>query len=77
MQHSRSSAGRTCEVRAILDEICEGALAPGTHLVQEQLAERLGVSHQPIQQAMALVKSDDLFQRLGACGLYVAPLDVR
>ena len=62
--------------RAILDEICEGALAPGTHLVQEQLAERLGVSRQPIQQAMALLKSDGLVQELGARGLYVAPLDV-
>ena len=62
--------------RAILDEICEGALAPGTHLVQEQLAARLGVSRQPIQQAMALLKSDGLVQELGARGLYVAPLAV-
>jgi DNA-binding GntR family transcriptional regulator len=62
--------------RAILDEICQGALAPGTHLVQEQLAERLGVSRQPIQQAMALLKSDGLVQELGARGLYVAPLAV-
>ena len=62
--------------RAILDEICQGALAPGTHLVQEQLAERLGVSRQPVQQAMALLKSDGLVQELGARGLYVAPLDV-
>ena len=62
--------------RAILDEICAGALAPGTHLVQAQLAERLGVSRQPIQQAMALLKSDGLVQELGARGLCVAPLDV-
>jgi DNA-binding GntR family transcriptional regulator len=62
--------------RAILDEICQGALGPGTHLVQEQLALRLGVSRQPIQQAMALLKSDGLVQELGARGLYVAPLDV-
>ena len=32
--------------QAILDEI-SGALAPGTDLVQEQLAERLGVSRDP------------------------------
>ena len=54
--------------QAILDEICQGALAPGTHLVQEQLAERLGVSRQPIQQAMALLKGDGLVQELGARG---------
>lgn len=61
---------------AILDEICEGGLAPGTHLVQEELAAKLGVSRQPIQQAMALLKSDGLVQELGARGLYVAPLDL-
>ncbi len=62
--------------QAILDEICEGALAPGTHLVQEDLAQRLGVSRQPIQQAMALLKNDGLVRELGARGLYVAPLDL-
>ncbi|HEY5718988.1 MAG TPA: GntR family transcriptional regulator [Gammaproteobacteria bacterium] len=62
--------------QAILDQICDGALAPGTHLVQEQLAARLGVSRQPIQQAMARLKSDGLVEELGARGLYVAPLDL-
>ncbi len=38
---------------AIVDEISDGRLAPGMHLVQEQLARRLGVSRQPVQQAMA------------------------
>lgn len=61
---------------AILDEICDGGLAPGTHLVQEELAAKLGVSRQPIQQAMALLKNDGLVQELGARGLYVAPLDL-
>jgi DNA-binding GntR family transcriptional regulator len=62
--------------QAILDEICEGALAPGTHLVQENLAMKLGVSRQPVQQAMAMLKNDGLVQELGARGLYVAPLDL-
>ena len=52
--------------QAILDEICEGWLASGTHLVQEDLAARLGVSRQPIQQAMARWKSDGLVQELVA-----------
>jgi DNA-binding GntR family transcriptional regulator len=71
-----SNQPRRAGLLAILDEIFQGALAPGTHLVQDQLAERLGVSRQPIQQAMALLKSDGLVQELGARGLYVAPLDV-
>ncbi len=61
--------------QALLDEICDGALTPGTHLVQEELAARLGVSRQPIQQAMALLKSDGLVEEIGTRGLRVAALD--
>ncbi len=76
MQPIETHPSRTEQVyRAILDEICDGTLAPGTHLVQEELAARLGVSRQPVQQAMQLLKSDGLVQELGARGLYVAPLD--
>jgi len=61
--------------RALRDEICEGSLAPGTHLIQEQLAQTLGVSRQPIQQALALLRNDGLVQELGKRGLFVTPLD--
>lgn len=60
---------------AIVDEICRGALETGAHLVQEQLAERLGVSRQPIQQAMALLKADGLVVDIGKRGVQVVPLD--
>lgn len=60
---------------AVLDEIAEGRLAPGTHIVQEQLALRLGVSRQPVQQAMARLRADGLLEELGRRGLFVAPLD--
>jgi DNA-binding GntR family transcriptional regulator len=33
---------------AILDEICTGRLAPGQRVVQDELAERLAVSRQPV-----------------------------
>ena len=62
--------------QAILDEICSGRLAPGTHLKQEELAERLGVSRQPVQQAMALLKADGLVEDVGKRGLRVSPLDI-
>ncbi|HMB77397.1 MAG TPA: GntR family transcriptional regulator [Kiloniellaceae bacterium] len=61
--------------QAILDDICEGRLPPTSHLVQEQLADRFGVSRQPIQQAMALLKADGLVEEVGRRGLYVAELD--
>ena len=60
---------------AILDEICDGTLPPNTHLVQESLAARLGVSRQPIQQALLLLKNDGVIQDAGRRGLIVAPLE--
>ncbi len=61
---------------AILGEIADGTLAPNTHLVQEVLAERYGVSRQPIQQALLLLKNDGIVQD-GRRGLIVAPLDMQ
>lgn len=60
---------------AILDEICDGRLAPGAHLVQENLAARFGVSRQPIQQAMARLKADGMVEEAGRRGLYVTDID--
>lgn len=60
---------------AIVDEICDGRLAPGTHLVQEGLAERFGTSRQPIQQAMGRLKADAMVEEAGRRGLFVMPID--
>lgn len=60
---------------ALVDEICGGALPAGSHLVQEQIAERLGVSRQPVQQAMARLKADGMVEEIGRRGQRVAPLD--
>ena len=62
---------------AILGEIAVGTLAPSTHLVQETLAARYGVSRQPIQQALLLLRSDGVVQDAGRRGLVVAPLDLQ
>ena len=61
---------------AIFDEICSGRLTPGTHLKQEQLAGQFGVSRQPVQQAMALLKADGLIEEVGKRGLRVSHLDI-
>ncbi len=60
---------------ALVDEIAEGALAPGTHLIQERLAARFGVSRQPVQQAMTRLRADGVVEELGRRGLFVAKLD--
>lgn len=59
----------------VAHEISEGSLPPGMHLVQDQLAERLGVSRQPVQQAMTRLRADGLVAETGRRGLFVAPLD--
>lgn len=62
--------------QALLAEICAGRMPPGTHVVQEQVAAGLNVSRQPVQQALALLKSEGLLKELGRRGLFVAPLEV-
>ena len=74
LRHVPSIADQVYE--AIVEEICNGEIAPGEHLVQEALAERLGVSRQPVQQAMSLLKADGLVEQIGRRGLQVAPLDL-
>lgn len=60
---------------AMLAEIADGTLPPNTHLIQEVLAARYGVSRQPIQQALLLLKNDGMVQDAGRRGLVVAPID--
>lgn len=61
--------------RALLDAICEGRLAPGERLTQERLGDLLGVSRQPISQALALLKQQGFVRDAGGRGLEVAPVD--
>ena len=60
---------------ALCDSIVDGTLAPGTHIVQEEIAAQIGVSRQPIQQALALLKSQGLLVGSKSRGLYVAELN--
>ena len=42
----------------LLYAICDGELVPGARLTQEDLAATLGVSRQPVLQALRLLKKD-------------------
>ena len=60
---------------SILAEITEGRLGLDSRLIQEELAEALGVSRQPVQQALLLLRSRGLLRDAPGRGLMVAPLD--
>jgi len=60
---------------AILLEISAGKLTPGTRIIQEQIANELGVSRQPVQQALLLLRNQGLLRDAPGRGLIVAPLD--
>lgn len=59
----------------ILDAICEGTLAPGERVTQDELAARLQVSRQPVMTAMGLLKQQGFLVEHGRRGLQVAPAD--
>jgi DNA-binding GntR family transcriptional regulator len=60
---------------AILLEIASGKLSPGSRIIQEQIAAELGVSRQPVQQALLLLRNQGLLKDAPGRGLIVAPLD--
>jgi DNA-binding GntR family transcriptional regulator len=62
--------------RALLDAISDASLAPGTRLRQEEIAQQLDVSRQPVLQALRLLKKDGFVLDAPGRGLMVAPLDV-
>ncbi len=62
--------------RALLDAISDGSLAPGSRILQEELAEQLAVSRQPVLQALRLLKKDGFVQDAPGRGVLVAPLNV-
>lgn len=62
--------------RAILSEIAEGKLAPGARIIQGQIANGLGVSRQPVQQALLLLRDHGVLRDAPGRGLIVAELDL-
>jgi len=61
--------------RAILDAICDGELAPGQRITQDELAERLDVSRQPVLQALRLLKAQGFVRDSQRRGVVVSSLD--
>jgi DNA-binding GntR family transcriptional regulator len=61
--------------QALLGAIADGSLAPGARLTQEEIAQQLDVSRQPVLQALRLLKQDGLVLDAPGRGVQVAPLD--
>jgi DNA-binding GntR family transcriptional regulator len=63
--------------RTLGDAISDGSLAPGQRITQEDIAQQLAVSRQPVLQALRLLKRDGFVQDAPGRGLQVAPLDAQ
>lgn len=60
---------------ALLEAICTGSIRPGERLNQDDLAEQLQVSRQPVNSAIAMLKAQRFVQDTGKRGVIVAPID--
>ena len=61
--------------KAIVSEIASGKLKPGERIIQEQIAQVLGVSRQPVQQALLLLRNQGVLRDAAGRGLIVTSLD--
>ncbi len=59
----------------VLEAIADGTLAPGQRVRQGELAERLGISRQPVSHALHLLRRQGLMRDSGRKGLEVVPID--
>ncbi len=59
----------------ILSEIIAGRLSENARLIQDELAKSLGVSRQPVQQALLLLRNQGFLRDAPGRGLVVAPID--
>lgn len=58
--------------------ILSGELSPGSRLVEDRLAERLGVSRNPIREALRVLATEgfvEVLPRRGACVAQLSPAD--
>lgn len=68
---SRPAPLRQAVYDALADLIANGSLKPGQHLVESELAEQLGVSRQPIREALQRLQADGWVELRPAYGAFV------
>lgn len=62
--------------QALLDEIVNGSLAPGTALAEVEQAARLGVSRTPLREALSHLRKDGLIEQQRGRGLTVTAVSI-
>ncbi|MFM1983723.1 MAG: hypothetical protein RL723_158 [Actinomycetota bacterium] len=62
--------------RALLDDIVDGSLAPGTALAEVEQSERLGVSRTPLREALSQLRKDGLIEQTRGRGLTVTDVSL-
>jgi DNA-binding GntR family transcriptional regulator len=55
--------------------ILNGSLPPGTRIRQEELADKLGVSREPVRQALVMLEQEGLVHNNVHRGAVIAPID--
>ena len=73
IEMDQSVAGRI--VAALAERIVSGALAPGSRLMQDHVAEEFRVSHVPVREAFRKLEAQGLLTNKPRCGVRVSPLD--
>ena len=59
----------------LVDAIADGSLAPNERVTQEEIAQRLSVSRQPVSHALQLLRRQGLVVEQGRRGLAIAPIE--
>lgn len=62
--------------QALLDEIVDGTLTPGTVLAEVEQAARMGVSRTPLREALSQLRKDGLIEPQAGRGLIVTDISV-
>ena len=62
--------------RILYDEIKDGQLRPGARLVEQAIADRLGVSKTPVREALRMLGDQGLVEIEPYCGTYVSQFSI-
>src|SRR4051812_41728063 len=62
---------------SLKDEILSNRLRPGSKLVHQALAQRLGVSRTPVRESLERLYQEGLLLRIKNRGYYVAEIDAK
>lgn len=73
IEPNRTLVEKTYE--ALLEAICTGVFRPGERVSQDEAAEKLNVSRQPVNSAINMLKAQKFLVDTGRRGVVVAPVD--